>query len=483
MKKISAFSLAVVLSSSIAHAACPDATTAQTADYYLSNQYLFQCTALQDTTRADKETCKWNEVGFIKMTNDGWADFHWDGSSACVYENINLSQAGNYDIHWYQRNGGTINLYVNGDSVGTYTAGKSDTLVIYRIAMVAGMNKIVMAKKENWPQSYAIKLSKSSAVIETTTITFDKQNGTGGTATVVATKGDAMPTITVPTLNGYYFEGYYSAAQGGDQYYNPDGTSYKNWDKSDKTYTLYAHWNNGGTEGDCPTEAQAKSENWFFNHMYDARCTELTNTWQKDNGAYIYTNVEGENIKITESGEWLDFYWADPSSIVFDSIYVSQDVVCDFAWYFRCDNIDGDMLDGSTSQIWVNDELFASHTVWISEVEGMDTTVVEGIELYADWPNKIKIVKGNGWPLTRGIKLLGGLTALRNVADVRFFVIARSGQIEINRLEGMSNITICSMTGTKVYETTTQTPSLVVDLQPGAYLVKVNGSVKKAVVR
>ena len=76
-----------------------------------------------------------------------------------------------------------------------------------------------------------------------TLVSLDPNGGTGGTPSVTATKGEAMPTlITLPTRTGYTFQGYFTAASGGTQYYNADGTSAKDWDKTDETFTLYAQW-------------------------------------------------------------------------------------------------------------------------------------------------------------------------------------------------------------------------------------------------
>lgn len=73
-------------------------------------------------------------------------------------------------------------------------------------------------------------------------MTFNKQNGTGGSDSVTATYGSAMPQATPPTRTGYVFGGYYDGTNGtGIQYYNSDGTSARTWDKTSDT-TLYAKW-------------------------------------------------------------------------------------------------------------------------------------------------------------------------------------------------------------------------------------------------
>ena len=75
------------------------------------------------------------------------------------------------------------------------------------------------------------------------TVTLDNQSATTtGTASVQATYGSAMPSATMPQKTGYTFGGYYTAISGGGtKYYNANGSSAKNWDKTAAT-TLYAKW-------------------------------------------------------------------------------------------------------------------------------------------------------------------------------------------------------------------------------------------------
>ena len=72
-------------------------------------------------------------------------------------------------------------------------------------------------------------------------VTLDQRSGTGGTTSVTATYGSAMPAITKPTRTGYTFNGYYDATSGGTQYYKADGSSARTWNKTAAT-TLYAQW-------------------------------------------------------------------------------------------------------------------------------------------------------------------------------------------------------------------------------------------------
>ena len=76
------------------------------------------------------------------------------------------------------------------------------------------------------------------------TITFNKNGGTGGTDSTTITHGTkqgSYPDISLPTMTGYTFAGYYDSASGGTQYYNSRGLSVRDWDKTSDT-TLYAHW-------------------------------------------------------------------------------------------------------------------------------------------------------------------------------------------------------------------------------------------------
>ena len=83
----------------------------------------------------------------------------------------------------------------------------------------------------------------------TYTVTLDRQNGSGGASSVTATYGSAMPSITVPTRNGYTFGGYYTGTNGsGTLYYTSSGASARTWNIAGAT-TLYAKWTEVPTDG------------------------------------------------------------------------------------------------------------------------------------------------------------------------------------------------------------------------------------------
>ena len=79
---------------------------------------------------------------------------------------------------------------------------------------------------------------------KTSTVTLNQPNATtAGTRSVNATYGRPMPPITRPQRTGWTFAGYFTSANGaGTKYYNADGSSARNWDRTEKGVTLHAHW-------------------------------------------------------------------------------------------------------------------------------------------------------------------------------------------------------------------------------------------------
>lgn len=73
-------------------------------------------------------------------------------------------------------------------------------------------------------------------------VALDMQSGGGGSPSIIAIDGSAIPSATMPGRDGYAFGGYWTETNGGGtQYYNADGSSTRNWDSRTIT-TLYAHW-------------------------------------------------------------------------------------------------------------------------------------------------------------------------------------------------------------------------------------------------
>ena len=98
-----------------------------------------------------------------------------------------------------------------------------------------------MASSRNWDLTANTTLY-AKWTTDAYTVTLDPQSGTGGSTSVSATYGSAMPSATGPTRSGYTFGGYYTQTGGsGTQYYTSGMASARNWDLTANT-TLYAKW-------------------------------------------------------------------------------------------------------------------------------------------------------------------------------------------------------------------------------------------------
>jgi uncharacterized repeat protein (TIGR02543 family) len=91
---------------------------------------------------------------------------------------------------------------------------------------------------KNWDKSANTTLY-AHWTVNTYTVTLDMQSGTGGSTSVTATYNADMPAITLPTRDGYFFEGYSDSE--GKLYYTATGESARKYDR-DAAITLYAQW-------------------------------------------------------------------------------------------------------------------------------------------------------------------------------------------------------------------------------------------------
>ena len=91
-------------------------------------------------------------------------------------------------------------------------------------------------------------------------ISFDANGGSGGTTVIKDWPYEHdMPTITLPGRAGYTFEGYYTAASGGDRYYNANGTESRIFNPSTPgDLKLYAHWTICPAGSYCPGDNSAR---------------------------------------------------------------------------------------------------------------------------------------------------------------------------------------------------------------------------------
>ena len=141
------------------------------------------------------------------------------------------------------------------------------------------------------------------------TVTLDKQSGSGGSGSVLATYDAAMPSATMPTRSGYNFGGYYGSEGGaGTQYYAADGSSAHTWDVADAK-TLYAQWtaknytitlnNEGADSGKEGTESISVTFN--ANTNLTSAITKPVKDGYKFGGYYTEEDGSGTQI-IDENG-------------------------------------------------------------------------------------------------------------------------------------------------------------------------------------
>ena len=157
------------------------------------------------------------------------------------------------------------------------------------------------------------------------TVTLNKNGGTGGSNSVSATYDSAMPSATMPTRTGYTFNGYFDNQSGGTKYYNANGTSAKNWNKTGNT-TLYAQWTaiskditlkaNGATGNDqvvTITYDSAKT----LNPGYTKTGYEITswNTNSGGTGSAYSANLTKDNVNelVLSSNDTIYAQWSPKS--------------------------------------------------------------------------------------------------------------------------------------------------------------------------
>lgn len=160
------------------------------------------------------------------------------------------------------------------------------------------------------------------------TVTLNKQGGTGGDSSVIATYGQAMPTITPPTRDGYIFGGYFIDSEcNGAQYYNADGTSARNYDITSET-TLYAKWTaidyTVAFDKNFSVSGSSSEANWGtmanINATYDEDIKLISNAfkrngysflgWARSSTASSATYANGATVRnlTTKNGDTVTLY-------------------------------------------------------------------------------------------------------------------------------------------------------------------------------
>ena len=216
--------------------------------------------SMGNQTIENSGTLNANAYSRTGYTYDGWATSATGGK---VYNNqagisANSGDKGNVYLyaHW-NANQYTVSFNTNSGSGGsanatvTYDANMPNISVPTRAGYIfqgyfdAASGGTQYYKANGTSARTWNKASNATLYAQWTaatyTVSFNKQSGSGGSASVTATYASNMPSATMPTRTGYTFNGYFDAASGGNQYYKADGSSARTWNKTAGA-TLYAQW-------------------------------------------------------------------------------------------------------------------------------------------------------------------------------------------------------------------------------------------------
>ncbi len=254
-----------------------------------------------------------------------------------------------------------------------------------------GYTQTGWALTENGSQSHALGGSYTTNADQTfypvwtaksCDITFDKNDGSGGSDGTSATYDATMTSITPPTRAGYDFGGYYDAETddngSGTKYYNANGTSANTWDKNTtSTTTLYAKWtahtytvNLDHQGGSCEKDTLRATYNATLPKT--ARFATPTKDGYTFKGYYTQPAGSGDIRIITDGRKWN----SNKTDYLGDSklwIYTGADPLTLYARWDQTVVLDANdgSADGSVTLVWnrasksgsVTSPTYAGHTV------------------------------------------------------------------------------------------------------------------------
>ncbi len=208
---------------------------------------------------------------------------------------------------------GSITVKVDGRVITDYSYDSAGGQILINSAATTGNIEITAAAL---PQTY--------------TITLDMQGGSGGTERMDAVYLESLPSVTPPARDGYTFGGYYTERNGsGTQYYEYDGNSEKNYDKTGNI-TLYAKWT--PKEYTVTLDAQGGSGSGTVTATYEKDMPVITKPvrtgytfsgyYTEQNGAGVkYYNADATSARKYDKTDGLTLYaaWtANAHTVTFD---------------------------------------------------------------------------------------------------------------------------------------------------------------------
>src|SRR5574344_1929109 len=166
---------------------------------------------------------------------------HWEAITYTIRFNGNGNTSGTMEdlsVLYDEDKNLSSNLYAKSDMIFIGWATSSEGEVVYNdgdsISNLANTNGTIVNLYAKWTE-------------HETVVTLNANGGefdalVSNLFTMTIAKGSTTTSSNLPTKEGYTLLGFYDSVESGTKYINADGTSAKNWDKNDDTFTLYAHW-------------------------------------------------------------------------------------------------------------------------------------------------------------------------------------------------------------------------------------------------
>lgn len=236
-------------------------------------------------------TAKWQANTYtILFKNDSTAEKQENvqyGDTVKLRDNPFTAQTGYEFAGWATNEGGSV-VYADKAEVSNLTAAADGEVTLYAV----------------WTPV-------------TVAVTFDKQQGEGGTDSISATYGQQLPSASVPYREGYDFGGYYAdKACTGKQYYNEYMVAQSTADFTQNT-TLYAKWTAKTYKVTYMQGAEAKETDDL---TYDKTTTirnaaildvptgmKLAGWAKQENGSVLYTAGQ-TNVDLWDGGSDVVLY-------------------------------------------------------------------------------------------------------------------------------------------------------------------------------
>jgi len=212
----------------------------------------------------------------------------------------------------------------------------------------------------------------------------------------------------------------------------------------------------------CYEVEESSAVGFWFDHFYFAKCTD----WEATNSKLF-----------ADDNDYIDFNGG--SSVDFTNIFVEEDG--DYTVIMKYGIGYANPTDGALLTINVNGQL-AEQLVLYRLTEPRPASIEFTVELWAEWDNVIQLKQERDWPILLGIQLSDGSGIAKTQQEV-YSVYASNGMIGVKNLMGSSYVQVYSIDGKLISSVSTIEATVNLPAKPGFYIVKINGTTQKVVVR